>query len=94
MVDDVNCVALIDSGAEVGVLSKTVAEKLGVGYQIVVLIIPVCRANLLHLQITLQKRVLPLWRDEDENYCKVFNLARLANLLKSSILYFIKFYNC
>ena len=30
MVDDVNCVALIDSGAEVGVLSETVAEKLGV----------------------------------------------------------------
>jgi len=30
MVNDVNCVALIDSGAEVGVLSETVAGKLGV----------------------------------------------------------------
>jgi len=30
MVNNVNCVASIDSGAEIGVLSETVAEKIGV----------------------------------------------------------------
>jgi len=30
MVNDVNCVALVDSGAEIGVLSDTVAKKVDV----------------------------------------------------------------